>query len=99
MGIAKKISESLPDKIWPPKKKDKNFLISKSFIKNGKALIKISSIKDVSTINLSNLEFSNIGNQKGLQHYKDVLRIIFFDIFAREKDFNKRKILKDAYKF
>ena len=99
VGIAKKISESLPDKIWPPKKKDKNFLISKSFIKNGKALIKISSIKDVSTINLSNLEFSNIGNQKGLQHYKDVLRIIFFDIFAREKDFNKRKILKDAYKF
>ena len=65
----------------------------------GKALVKISSIKDISTINLSSFEFSNIGNQKGLQHYKDVLRIIFLDIFAREKDFNKRKILKDAYKF
>lgn len=99
IGIAKKISEGLPDKVWPQKKRDKNFLISKSFIENGKALIKISSIKDTSTINLSSFEFSNIGNQRGLQHYKDVLRIIFFDIFARENDFNKRKILKDAYKF
>tara|TARA_X000000950_G_scaffold192990_1_gene232734 strand:- start:82 stop:762 length:681 start_codon:yes stop_codon:yes gene_type:complete len=99
IGIAKKISESLPDKVWPQKKRDINFLISKSFIKNGKALIKISSIKDTSTINLSSFEFSNIGNQKGLQHYKDVLRIIFFDIFAREKDFKKRRILKAAYKF
>ena len=99
IGVAKKISESLPDRVWPQKKRDKNFLISKSFIKNGKALVKISSIKDISTINLSSFEFSNIGNQKGLQHYKDVLRIIFLDIFAREKDFNKRKILKDAYQF
>ena len=99
IGIAKKISEGLPDRVWPQKKKDKNFLISKSFIENGKALIKISSIKDTSTINLSSFEFSSIGNQKGHQHYKDVLRVIFFDIFAREKDFNKRKILKEAYKF
>ena len=99
IGIAKKISEDLPDKVWPQKKRDKNFLISKSFIENGKAQIKISSIEDISKMNLSSFEFSNIGNQKGLQHYKDVLRIIFFDIFAREKDFNKRKILKDAYKF
>ena len=81
------------------KKKDKNFHIFKSFIDNGTVFIKISSIKDASTINLSSFEFSNIGNQKGLQHYKDVLRIIFFDIFAREKDLNKKKILKDAYKF
>tara|TARA_B100000767_G_scaffold127421_1_gene121333 strand:- start:52 stop:729 length:678 start_codon:yes stop_codon:yes gene_type:complete len=99
IGIAKKISESLPDRIWPQKKKDKNFVILKSFIDNGRVFIKISSIKDISKINLSSFEFSNIGNQKGLQHYKDVLRIIFFDIFAREKDLDKKKILKDAYKF
>ena len=81
------------------KKKDKNFLISKSFIDNGTVFIKISSIKDVSTINLSSFKFLNIGNQKGLQHYKDVLKIIFFDVFAREKDLNKRNILKEAYKY
>ena len=33
-----------------------------------------------------NFEFPKIGNQKGFQHYKDVLKIIFFDIFAREND-------------
>ena len=74
--------------------------VKKSFNhKNGKVHIKISSIKDASIINLSSFEFLNIGNQKGLQHYKDVLRVIFFDVFARENDTNKRKILKDAYKF
>ena len=44
IGIAKKINEDLPDKIWPQKKKDKNFLIFKSSIDNGKAFIKISSL-------------------------------------------------------
>jgi len=99
IGVAKKISKNLPDKIWPQKKKDKNFLIFKSSIDSGIAFIKISSIKNESRISLSNFEFPNIGNQKGFQHYKDVLRIIFFDIFAREKDLNKRKIFKEAYKF
>ena len=99
IGIAKKINENLPDRIWPKKKSDKNFLINKSFVNNGTAFIKISSIKNESRIVLSDFEFSNIGNQKGFQHYKDVLRIIFFDIFAREKNLNKRKILKEAYKF
>ena len=97
--LLKKLVRVYQIKYGHKKKRDINFLISKSFIKNGKALIKISSIKDTSTINLSSFEFSNIGNQKGLQHYKDVLRIIFFDIFAREKDFKKRRILKAAYKF
>ena len=99
IGVAKKISKNLPDKIWPQKKKDKNFLITKSFINNGVVFVKISSITDVSTINLSSFKFSNIGNQKGFQHYKDILKIIFFDVFASEKDLNKRKILKNAYKF
>ncbi len=99
IGIAKKISENLPDKIWPVKKKDKNFIIYKSYIDNGTAFIKISTIKDESKISLSSFEFSNVGNQKGFQHYKDVLKVIFFDIFAREKDLAKKKILKEAYKF
>ena len=99
IGVAKKINEKLPDKIWPQKKKDKNFLILKSFINNGTAFINISSIKEPSKISLSNFEFSNIGNQKGFQHYKDILKIIFFDIYGREIDFKKKKILKEIYKF
>jgi hypothetical protein len=99
IGVAKKINEKLPDKIWPIKKKDKNFLILKSFINNGTAFIKISSIKEPSKISLSSFKFSNIGNQKGYQHYKDILKIIFFDIFGREPDLSKKKILKEVYKF
>lgn len=99
IGVAKKINENLPDKVWPKKKRDKNFIILKSTINSGKAFIKISSINDASSITLSNFEFLNVGNQNGFQHYKDVLRIIFFDIFGRENDLTKKKILKEAYKF
>ncbi len=98
IGIAKKINENLPDKIWPSKKRDINFLILKSSIVNGMAYIKVSSIKDSSKINLSSFEFFNIGNQKGYQHYKDVLKIILFDIFARETDQIKKEIIKEVYK-
>ena len=98
IGVAKKISENLPDKVWPPKKRDINFLILKSSIYNGKTFINISSIEEPSFISLSNFEFSKIGNQKGFQHYKDALKIIFFDIFGRESDPIKKKILQDAYK-
>ena len=99
IGVAKKINENLPDKIWPTKKRDINFLILKSSINNGMAYIKISSVKDLSKINLSGFEFYKIGNQKGFQHYKDVLKIILFDIFARETDQIKKEILKEVYKF
>ena len=99
IGLAKKINENLPDKIWPTKKKDINFLILKSSIENGMAYIKISSVKDTSKIYLSTFKFFKIGNQKGFQHYKDVLKIMLFDIFARENDQIKKEILKDVYKF
>ena len=99
IGIAKKISQDLPDKIWPTKEKDINFIILKSKISDGIAYVKISSIKDESGIKLSNFEFTKIGNQKGYQHYKDVLKIMLFDVFGRETDIKKKRILKKIYKF
>ena len=99
IGIARKLSQNLPDKIWPTKKKDINFIISKSKILDGIAYVKISSIKDESVIMLSNFEFAATGNQKGFQHYKDVLKIMLFDVFAREEDIKKKKILKKIYQF
>ena len=99
IGVAKKINENLPDKIWPSKKRDINFLILKSSIENGIAYIKISTVEDTSKINLSTFKFLEIGNQKGFQHYKDVLKIMLFDIFARETDQIKKETLKEAYKF
>ena len=46
IGIAEKINENKPDKVWPPKKKDKNFLIKKFlFIEVKLIFILITSIK------------------------------------------------------
>lgn len=99
IGIAKKITEDLPDKIWPIKKKDINFLVFKSKIIKGTAFIKISSMKDASKISLSTFEFGRTGNDKEYQHYKDVLKIMLFDIFARIENIEKKNILKKIYKF
>ena len=98
IGVAKKINENLPDRIWPIKKKDKNFIILESSINNSIVFMKISSFKDESKILLSNFDFFNFGNQKGVNHYKDILKIIFFDFIAREKNFEKREILESVYK-
>jgi len=98
IGVAKKINENLPDRIWPIKKRDKNFIILESSINNSTVFMKISSFKDESKIFLSNFDFFNFGNQKGFYHYKDILKIIFFDFIAREKNFEKREILESIYK-
>tara|TARA_B110001452_G_C15210515_1_gene419875 strand:+ start:991 stop:1683 length:693 start_codon:yes stop_codon:yes gene_type:complete len=99
IGVAKKINENLPDKIWPTKKKDINFVILKSYLSNGTAFIRISSIADLSKIRLSNFEFGKTGNEEGYQHYKDVLRMMLFDIFAKVRNKDKKRILKEIYKF
>ena len=99
IGLAKKISENLPDKIWPPKEKDINFVILNSKIINGKACINTFFKEEVSEIILSDMVFTKIGNEKGYQHHKDVLSIIFFDIYARILDYDLKKFLKELYKF
>lgn len=99
IGIAKKLNENIPDKIWPAKKRDINFLILETKIYNGIAFIKISSIYEQSKIFLSDFEFTLTGNQKENQHYKDDLKIMLFDILARESNLEKKKILKKIYKF
>ena len=97
IGIAEKINNEMPDKVWPTKIRDINFLILKSYIMNGKAFIKISSIPNESKIKLSSFKFTNVGNDKRFQHYKSALEIMLFDIMGRVKDFDKRRILKKAY--
>tara|TARA_Y100001958_G_C21192355_1_gene520285 strand:- start:91 stop:780 length:690 start_codon:yes stop_codon:yes gene_type:complete len=97
IGIAEKINNEIPDKVWPKKIRDVNFLILKSYIINGKAFIKISSLPNESKIKLSSFEFTNVGNDKKSQHYKSVLEIMFFDVIGRVQDFDKRKILTKVY--
>jgi hypothetical protein len=90
-------------KIYPSKKRDKNFLISNLSIRNSKATIKYKkNIKDLN-INLSDITFSNVGNagkEKGnnFQHYKDVFRFILSDIFFKIPNYELRELIKKNYK-
>ena len=97
IGLAKKINENTPDKVWPQKKKDINFLILRSNISEGRAFIKISSMPTSFETLMSDFKFIKIGNHKEHQHYKNVLKIMLFDIFASVKDSNLKKILKKIY--
>ena len=99
IGLAKKINEKTPDKIWPPKKKDINFLILESVLSGAKGNIKVSSISEPSKIILSKMKFSSFGNEKNYRHYKDILKIILFDLYARTKEVKLKNILKEIYKF
>tara|TARA_B110000259_G_scaffold137071_1_gene154363 strand:- start:387 stop:1067 length:681 start_codon:yes stop_codon:yes gene_type:complete len=97
IGLAKKINENTPDKIWPKKTKDINFLILETLITGGRAFIKTSFIVKPAEIKLSDMSFKKTGNEKNYQHYKEVLKFILFDIMARTNNFEMKKILKKIY--
>ena len=99
LGLAQKLNEKTPDKIWPKKDKDINFIIRKAVLSGATASIKISSISDQAKTNLSEMMFSNFGNEKGYQHYKDILKIILFDLYARTESGRIKETLKKIYNF
>ena len=95
----KKQEEGYKPKIYPPKKKDINFLILKFQTYNTQGFIKPSNKLNEIEINLSDMSFNKIGNKNDLQHYKDVFRIILGDIFLKIPDINLQKLIKKTYKF
>ena len=95
----KKQKEGYKPKIYPPKKKDINFLILKFQTYNTQGFIKPSNKSNEIEINLSDMSFNKIGNKNDLQHYKDVFRIILGDIFLKIPDINLQKLIKKTYKF
>ena len=103
IGLLEKIIEQPPPKIYPPKKKDKNFIILNSSIKNSKVFIRYPNSSKILSVNLSDMSFQNTGNAdfkqiKNSLHYKDVLRIIMGDVYFRIPDMKLRKFLKKKYK-
>ena len=99
IGLAQKISKTSPDKVWPKKNRDINFLILETKINNALAFLNIFSDEKIFKVELSDIIFSNIGNESGYQHYKDALKIIFFDMYARIENDKLKKIIKQIYKF
>ena len=94
-----KINENPPDKIWPKKKRDINFLVKKSILSGGIGYIKVSKISNPSKVKLSKMKFSSFGNDKKHQHYKDVLKFILYDLYAKTEEIRLKKLLKEIYKF
>ena len=99
IGLAKKINENMPDKIWPKKNKDINFIVNESILTGAIGNIKISSISAPAVIKLSEMKFSSFGNDKSYRHYKDVLNSILYDLYARTKKIKLKNTLKKIYKF
>ena len=98
-GEVKKLEEDYKPKIYPIKKKDINFLILKFNTYNSQGFIKLSNKSNEIEINLSNMSFNKIGNEKNFQHYKDVFKIILGDIFLKIPDINLRKLIEKTYNF
>ena len=99
IGLAKKINENTPDKIWPEKRRDINFLIKKANLYNSVGYIKVSQIFNPSKVKLSQMQFSSFGNDKDHRHYKDVLKSILFDLYARTDEIKLKKLLREIYQF
>jgi len=99
LGLAQKLNEKTQDKIWPKKDKDVNFIIKSANLSGATANIKVSSILNPVRINLSEMIFSNFGNERGYQHYKDILKIILFDLYARTENGKIKETLKKIYNF
>ena len=95
----KKQEESYKPKIYPIKKKDINFLILKFQTYNSQGFIKPSNKSNEIEINLSNMSFNKIGNEKDFQHYKDVFKIILGDIFLKIPDIDLKNLINKTYKF
>ena len=98
LNVIEKLKKNNSPKTYEPKKKDKNFNIKKVEIINAKANLKYLDLYKLVDLKLSGLFFSNVGNSSGSQHFKDVFKIILFDIYMRIPDFVIKKKLKKLYK-
>ena len=101
LNLIDKLSKKQKPKIYPPKKKDKNFLIKNLNITDAKAFIKYEKYDKNVAVPLSDMSFSKVGNSGHLdpkfQHYKNVMKIILNDIFFRIPDKNLRELIQEKY--
>ena len=95
----KKQEEGYKSKIYPPKKKDINFLILKLQTYNTQGFIMTSNKSNEIKINLSNISFNKIGNKAGFQHYKEAFKIVLGDIFLKVPNKDLKNLIKKTYKF
>ena len=96
--VVKKLDSNYIPVTYPIKKRDKNFLILETELKNSKAFIKTSSSPKKIEINLSDMNFFNVSNQAKFQHYKNLFKIMLKDLFFKVPDQKLRNLIKKTYK-
>ena len=96
--VVKKLDSNYIAVTYPIKKRDKNFLILETELKNSKVFIKTSSSPKKIEINLSDMNFYKVANKTEFQHYKEVFNIILNDIFFRVPDQNLKDLINKTYK-
>ena len=96
--VVKKLDSNYIAVTYPIKKRDKNFLILETELKNSKVFIKTSSSPKKIEINLSDMNFYKVANKTEFQHYKKVFKIILNDLFFRVPDQNLKNLIKKTYK-
>ena len=96
--VVKKLDSNYIPVTYPTKKRDKNFLILETELKNSKVFIKTSSSPKKIEINLSDMNFYKVANKAEFQHYKEVFNIILNDIFFRVPDQNLKDLINKTYK-
>jgi len=98
IDIAEKITSNSPDKIWPKKLIDFNFVINLIEIINLNINISSDFSKSKHKSNFGKIELRNVGNDKSSEHYKDAFKkIMTFTVFNL-KDSELKKKIKEIYK-
>ena len=70
-------------KIYPQKKKDKNFIIKKLVFSNLNANVISNELKINTKTKLDNMQFLNVGNSKNANHFKDVFAMILTNVINK----------------
>ena len=102
LDLAENFSDNHQPKIYPKKKQDKNFIIYNLEIEKLKVMIKYPKNDKNLKINLSNMNFINVGNSvknnKKFTHYKDITSLVLGSAFYQISDFDLRSFIKKNYK-
>ena len=102
LNLLSNINANEEPKIYPEKKKDKNFLIAILNLKDSITYIKSPKKNHNINIILSDMKFANVGNSskkdlKKFQHYKDIMKIILTDTYLRIPDQDLKNLIKINY--
>ena len=91
-------SKTVSKKIYPPKKKDKNFIIKKLFFSNSKARVISDDLKINTNTNLGDMEFTNVGNSKDANHFKDIFAMILTNVISKVQNDILTQKIKQKFK-